>query len=119
MKVLDYEIFEIHAAYCRALASSKRLAIMACLDRREMSVSELSEALEAPLSTVSRHLSVMKGKHLVIARKEGNKVFYRPADKRIVDACHLIRTVLIDGMKKRGEVALEINPMEIITDDED
>ena len=119
MKVRNYEIFEIHAAYCRALASSKRLAIMACLDRREMSVSELSEALEAPLSTVSRHLSVMKGKHLVIARKEGNKVFYRPADQRIVDACHLIRTVLIDGMKKRGELALEINPMEIITDDED
>jgi ArsR family transcriptional regulator, virulence genes transcriptional regulator len=117
MKVRNYEIFEIHAAYCRALASSKRLAIMACLDRREMCVGELSEALDAPLSTVSRHLAVMRDKHLVISRHEGTRVYYRPADKRIVDACHLIRTVLIDGMKKRGELAMEINPTEIITED--
>ncbi|MBU8870923.1 MAG: metalloregulator ArsR/SmtB family transcription factor [Gemmatimonadales bacterium] len=117
MKVQNYEIFEIHASYCRALASSKRLAIMACLDRREMSVTELSECLEVPLSTVSRHLSVMKNKHLVTSRQEGTKVFYKPADKRIVEACQLIRTVLIDGMKRRGELALEINPLEIITDD--
>lgn len=117
MKVQNYEIFEIHAAYCRALASSKRLAILACLDRREMCVGELSEALDVPLSTVSRHLTVMKDKYLVIARHEGTKVFYRPADRRLVDACHLIRTVLIDGMKKRGELAMEINPREIITED--
>ena len=117
MKVRNYEIFELHATYCRALASPKRLAIMACLDKREMSVTELSESLNAPLSTVSRHLSVMKDKHLVIARHEGTKVFYRPADQRIVDACKLIRTVLVDGMKKRGELALEINLSEIIEDD--
>jgi ArsR family transcriptional regulator, virulence genes transcriptional regulator len=117
MKVRNYEIFEIHAAYCRALASPKRLAIMACLDRKELSVSELAEALDIPLSSVSRHLTVMKNKHLVIARKEGTKVFYRPADKRIVDACSLIRTVLIDGMKKRGELAMGIDPREIIDED--
>jgi ArsR family transcriptional regulator, virulence genes transcriptional regulator len=117
MKVRNYEIFEIHAAYCRALASPKRLAIMACLDRREMSVSELADTLGIPLSSVSRHLSLMKNKHLVISRQEGTKVFYRPADKRIVDACSLIRTVLIDGMKKRGEIALGIDSQEIIEDD--
>ena len=117
MKVRNYEIFEIHAAYCRALASPKRLAIMACLDRREMSVGELAKILDTPLSTVSRHLTVMKNKHLLISRHEGTKVFYKPADKRIVDACSLIRTVLIDGMKKRGEIALGINSQEIIEDD--
>ena len=117
MKVRNFEIFEIHAAYCQALASPKRLAIMACLDRREMSVSELAEALDTPLSSISRHLTVMKNKHLVISRPEGTKVFYRPADKRLVDACSLIRTVLIDGMKKRGELAQEINPREIIEED--
>ena len=117
MKVRNFEIFEIHAAYCRALASPIRLAIMACLDRREMSVSELAETLDTPLSSVSRHLTLMKNRHLVLSRKEGTKVFYHPADQRIVAACTLIRTVLIDGMKKRGEVALEINPRAIIEDE--
>ncbi|RKZ19981.1 ArsR family transcriptional regulator [bacterium] len=118
MKVQNFEIFEIHAAYCRALASPKRLAILACLDRREMCVGELAEACDAPLSTVSRHLSVMKDKHLVISRHEGTRVYYRPADDRIVSACSLIRRVLIDGMKKRGELAQEINPEENIITDE-
>ena len=117
MEIRNYEIFEIHAVYCRALASPKRLAILACLDRREMSVSELAQSLNSPMSTVSRHLSVMKDKHLVMSRHEGTKVFYSVADRRIVKACTLIRTVLIDNMKKRGELALELNPDEIIVDD--
>ncbi|MCK9996605.1 MAG: winged helix-turn-helix transcriptional regulator [Candidatus Krumholzibacteria bacterium] len=117
MKVQNLEIFEIHASYCRVLASPLRLAILACLDKKELSVGELAEIFGVPLSTISRHLSALKGRHLVLARKEGHKVFYSPADRRIVDACSLIRTVLIDGMKKRGEIAMEIKPDEIIVDD--
>lgn len=117
MKIRNLEIFEIHASYCRILANPMRLAILACLDKRELSVGELAETFGAPLSTVSRHLSALKGQHLVLARKEGHKVFYRPADRRIVEACALIRMALIDGMKKRGEIALEIKPDEIIVDD--
>jgi ArsR family transcriptional regulator len=117
MKVHNHEIFEIHAAACRVLASPQRLAILACLNRREMSVGELAEAIDSPLSTVSRHLGALKGKHLVLARKEGHKVFYRTADPRVAEACSLIRTALIDGMKKRGEIAMEINPEEIIVEE--
>ena len=117
MEIRNFEIFEIHADYCRALASPKRLAILACLDKKEMSVGELSEVLKAPISTISRHLSVMKNKHLVTSRHDGNRVYYIPSDPRIVNACALIRTVLIDSLKRRGELALEINPEEIIVDE--
>lgn len=117
MKIRNYEIFEIHAAYCRALASPKRLAIMACLDKREMSVSELAECLGAPMSTTSRHLAALKSRHLVESRQEGTKVFYQPTDRRIVEACTLIREVLIDGMKKRGGLAMEIDPNDFFEDD--
>ena len=109
MKVRNMEIFEIHASYCSVLANPKRLAIMACLEKKEMSVGELAEAIECPMSTVSRHLTLLKGKHLVKARKEGTTVFYSPADIRIIEACGMIRTVLIDSMKKRGLIAQEID----------
>lgn len=99
------------------MAHAKRLAILACLDRKELSVGELAETLDAPLSTISRHLGELKGKHLVISRQEGHRVFYRAADPRIVQACQLIRQVLIDGMKKRGDIAQEIDPDDIIVDD--
>ncbi len=117
MKVRNMKIFEFHAAYCSVLASPKRLAILACLERSELSVSELAEAMDCPLSTISRHLAVLKNKHLVISRKEGTKVFYRPSDPRIIKACTQIRTLLIDALKKRGEVAQELNPDEIIVED--
>jgi DNA-binding transcriptional ArsR family regulator len=109
MKVLNMEIFEIHASYCAVLASSKRLAIMACLDKKEMSVGELAEAIDCPLSTVSRHLTLLKGKHLVDSRKDGTTVYNRPADSRIIEACAQIRSVLFESMKQRGVIAHEID----------
>ncbi len=117
MKVQNIELFQIHADYCRVLANSKRLMILACLDKKEMSVGEVAECIDTPLSTVSQHLSVLKNKQLVKSRKEGQSVFYSPTDRRIMDACRIIRTVLIDGMKKRGEIAQEIDPDQVIVDD--
>jgi ArsR family transcriptional regulator, virulence genes transcriptional regulator len=114
MKIRNHELFTIHAEYCRVLANPKRLMIMACLDRREMSVGEMAEALGSPLSTVSQHLSVLKNKHLVESRKEGQTVIYSPTDRRIMEACRIIRTVLIDGMKRRGEIAHEIDPENVV-----
>ena len=116
MEVRNKELFQIHAEYCRVLANPKRLMILACLDKREMSVGELAETIGAPLSTVSQHLNVLKNKHLVVSRKEGQTVYYRHTDARIMDACRLIRIVLIDGMKMRGEIAHEIDPNEVMVD---
>ena len=109
MKVRNMEIFEIHASYCSVLASAKRLAIMACLDKRELSVGELAAALDCPLSTVSRHLTVLKSKNLVLSRKEGTTVYYKPADQRVIEACSAIRTALIESMQQRGILAQEID----------
>jgi ArsR family transcriptional regulator len=91
--------------------------ILSCLERREMSVGELAETIGAPLSTISQHLSALRSKHIVASKKVGQTVFYTVTDKRVVEACYLIRTVLIDVMKKRGELALEIDPSEVIVDD--
>jgi DNA-binding transcriptional ArsR family regulator len=114
MQIRNKEIFEIHASYCRLLANPIRLTILACLDVREMSVGELAELIESPMSSASRHLSALKSHHLIASRKEGTKVFYRPYDPKIAEACTLIRTVLIDGMKKRGEIAKGIEADELI-----
>lgn len=111
------KIFEIHAAYCSILANPKRLAIMACLDRKEMSVGELAAALDCPMSTVSRHLTLLRDRHLVNSRQEGTRVYYEPADRRIIQACGQIRSVLIDGLKRRGEIAQEMDPEEIIAEE--
>ena len=40
---------------------------------------------------------------------------YSLADSRIIEACTLIRSVLLDLMKERGLVAQEIDPKYVVT----
>jgi ArsR family transcriptional regulator len=109
------DIFEMHADFCKTLSHAKRLMILALLAKGEMSVGEISEVIEVPLSNVSQHLSVLKSQNLVRARKDGQTVYYSLADRRIIEACTLIRSVLLDLMKDRGLVAQEIDPRYVVT----
>lgn len=99
------------------LANPKRLMILALLSKSEMSVGEIAEAIDAALPTTSQHLRALWSKHMVRMRKEGQTVFYQVADPRLMEACIMIRTVLLDGMKRRGEIAqeIEVDPVGVET----
>ena len=118
MKVRNPEIFRLHAEFCKNLANPKRLMIMAILAHGEMSVGELAECIDTALPTASQHLTILKNKHMVASRKEGQTVYYRATDPRLMEACTLIRTVLLDGMKRRGEIANEVDPDGIMFDED-
>lgn len=108
-------IFELHADFCKTLSHPTRLMILALLAKKEMSVGEIAEVIGVPLSNISQHLSVLKAQTLVTTRKDGQTVHYSLTDRRIVQACTLIRSVLLDSMKKRGLVAQETDPRYVIT----
>lgn len=95
------EIYEMHADFCKVIANSKRLMIIALLGTNEMSVSQIVEALNLPLSNVSQHLRVLRGKHIVKTRKEGQTVYYSLSDLRLPSVCSEIRTILLEGMEER------------------
>jgi len=108
------DIFDLHADVCKTLANPKRLQILALLGRGEMSVGELAGVLDLPLSNVSQHLAHLRARGLVASRKAGQTVHYRLADRRIIQACTLIRAVLLDRMKERGEIALHTDPRYVV-----
>jgi ArsR family transcriptional regulator, virulence genes transcriptional regulator len=110
----NVDIFELHADLCKTLSNSKRLRILALLAKQEMSVGEIAEVIAVPLSNASQHLSLLKGQNLVQTRKEGQTVYYSLADRRIIEACTLIRSVLLDKMKERGQVAQETDPRYVV-----
>jgi ArsR family transcriptional regulator len=105
MKKKDIEIFELHADFCKTIASSKRLMIIDLLARQEMSVSEIVKALDVRLSNVSQHLRVLRSRNIVKSRKEGQTVYYSLTNPRMPKICNEIRSILLDGMEKRGEKA--------------
>jgi ArsR family transcriptional regulator len=110
----NVDIFELHADLCKTLSNSKRLRILALLAKQEMSVGDIAEVIAVPLSNVSQHLALLKSQNLVQTRKEGQTVYYNLADRRIIEACTLIRSVLLDKMKERGQVAQETDPRYVV-----
>ena len=114
MEILNPEIFKLHADLCKTIANPKRLMILALLAEKEMSVGELVEALHGRLANVSQHLRVLRSHYIVQTRKDAQTVYYRLTDRRLVEACTLIRSVLLDEMKRRGEIAQGVTAESII-----
>jgi ArsR family transcriptional regulator len=56
---------------------------------------------------VSQHLAVLRQRGVVSARKEGVNIFYDIANKKIIDACDIIREVLFEQMAEIERVAKE------------
>jgi len=68
---------EIRAGIIKALAHPSRVFIVEQLARNERCVCELREMIGADISTVSKHLSILKNAGIVSDEKRGLKVFYR------------------------------------------
>ena len=68
---------EARAKVMKALAHPTRLFIVDELSRGERCVCELTEKIGADVSTVSKHLSLLKGAGIVLDDKRGVQVFYR------------------------------------------
>ena len=59
-----------------ALSNEKRLVILCQLVDCERSVNDLTELLEAPQSTISQHLGVLRREGLVQARRDAQTLYY-------------------------------------------
>jgi ArsR family transcriptional regulator len=68
---------EARSRVMKALAHPTRLFIVEELSRGERCVCELTDGIGADVSTVSKHLSVLKSAGIVRDDKRGVQVFYR------------------------------------------
>ena len=76
------------AALLKLLANENRLLILCRLvQAREMSVSELADAVGLSQSALSQHLAKMREEGLLATRREAQTVYYRIAN---ADAARLL-----------------------------
>jgi len=101
----QHELYERHADLCRTLASPKRLEILDSLRDGERSVSEISELTGMTLANASQHLTLMRRKGVVSARREGATVYYRIANPKMLEACAIIREVLLEQFRADAHLA--------------
>jgi DNA-binding transcriptional ArsR family regulator len=67
---------ELTANALKAMAHPLRWRILCVLDDDEMSVNELVEKIGTSQSNISQHLELLKRKHILVSRREANRVFY-------------------------------------------
>ncbi|HQP43867.1 MAG TPA: metalloregulator ArsR/SmtB family transcription factor [Thermoanaerobaculales bacterium] len=88
----------------KALAHPSRLFIVDELSRGERCVCELAEMVGADVSTVSKHLTVLKEAGLVLDDRRGQQVFYRLRVPCILNFFGCVEAVIEE--KARGQAAL-------------
>jgi ArsR family transcriptional regulator len=71
------EKLDVRAGVLKALAHSSRLLIVNELSEGERCVCELQSSIGADMSTVSKHLTVLKNAGIVESDKRGLQVYYR------------------------------------------
>jgi ArsR family transcriptional regulator len=104
---------EFKAGIFQALAHPTRVAIVEYLRDGELSVGTLCEKTGVEQANASQHLAVLRNKHIVETRKDGNQIFYRLRDPLLGEVLEKMReyflahiTEALDILRReRGESA--------------
>ena len=88
--------YEAKAAVIKAMAHPSRLYIVDALSQQERCVAELTGMVGSDMSTVSKHLSVLKGVGIIADEKRGTQVYYRLRMPCVMNFFSCVESVLKD-----------------------
>jgi DNA-binding transcriptional ArsR family regulator len=89
---------DLVAKYFRVLSDATRVRVLDLLDEGgEMSVGELTERLGQSQPKVSNHLACLRWCGFVERERRHPNVFYRVADRRVLEVLGLGRALLADN----------------------
>jgi ArsR family transcriptional regulator len=84
----------------QALAHPTRIAIIEQLCVGEMSVGRLCETIGIEQANASQHLAVLRNKHLVQTRKQGNQIVYRLRDPALATVLGVLRKFYLSHLSE-------------------
>ncbi len=97
--------YEARAKIVKAMAHPTRLFIVDQLTEvGEKCVCELTEMIGTDMSTVSRHLAVLKGAGIIEDEKRGQMVFYRLRVHCVLNFFECIESVMACNAKSQQEL---------------
>jgi len=98
--------YTAQAKIIKALSHPTRLFIVDELKKQERCVYELTEMIGADMSTVSKHLSVLKSAGIVQVEKRGTQIFYQLKVPCILEFVHCVEHVLRTNAKEHLALVL-------------
>lgn len=110
------------AEFCKLFTNEHRLRILTTLMHRKIELKELNckkEAVERTVTEIkdiiqeffhtetsqaliSQHLGLLRKQGAVSSRREGNQIYYKIADDRLMEVCDLVRSIVIGRAQEEG-----------------
>ena len=95
------EKYEARAKIIKALAHPSRLMVIDELRDGERCVCELTELIGADMSTVSKHLSLLKNAGIIKDKKKGTQVFYELKTPCILNFFSCVENVIRQNLEEQ------------------
>jgi DNA-binding transcriptional ArsR family regulator len=97
--------YEARAGIIKAIAHPSRLFIVEELSRGERCVCELTEMIGSDMSTVSKHLTILKNAGIVDDDKRGSMVYYCLKVPCILDFLKCVESVMKCNVRQQKMLA--------------
>ncbi len=98
------KLFEARARVMKALAHPTRLFLLEELRRGECCVCELTERVGADMSTVSRHLKILKDVRVIESEKRGTQIWYSLAMPCVLNFFVCVEKILAETARHLADV---------------
>lgn len=109
------ELDLLHSHICTAVGDPKRIQILYALYEQPRNVSALADALATPQPTISRHLTVLRDRSIVVAKREGQSVIYSLSTPKIIEILDAMRQILRDSLDHKSNLLANEDSSEAIT----
>lgn len=96
---------ELEADLLKALGHPARLQIVEILARQETCVCELMPQIGLEQSNLSQHLKLLRRHGLVESRREGSQVFYRLANRSLLNVISAATDTVQENLERVSALA--------------
>ena len=93
--------FEARADIIKSLSHPTRIFLVDQLSLKEKCVSDLTEMIGADISTVSKHLLVLKNAGVILGERRGGQVFYTLRFPCVLNFFSCVESVLHKTAKEK------------------
>jgi ArsR family transcriptional regulator len=91
---LREDIDHMHGQICYALREPVRILMLFVIGEEGRYVNEISELLDIPQSTASRHLAILRERGLVETERQGTSIKYRLTNVHILSILNDMRRMV-------------------------
>jgi DNA-binding transcriptional ArsR family regulator len=100
----ERKLYALQAELCQVLADPVRQELLHLIGAGERTVGELVAATGLRQANVSQHLALMRQRNIVATRRAGTAIYYALAYPEILDACAIVRGILVKRMEETREL---------------